>query len=109
MYIIPEELIREFRRVRSNNYSENRGHIETLGFLIGYKFEDNLIGTNLFFPVQEATCSRVDDKGKSLRLTLRNLTCYFLSYNLFLGINGQDSITWAFDNFKSKRKEKPVL
>ena len=64
MYIIPEELIREFRRVSANNCSEDGGHIETLGFLIGYKSNDNLVGTDLIFPEQEATCSRVVDNGK---------------------------------------------
>ena len=66
MYIIPEEVIREFRQVSSNNRSDNGGHIETLAFLIGYKQDDNFIGTNLIFPEQEATCSRVDDKGKAI-------------------------------------------
>ena len=65
MYIIPEELIREFRRVSANNRSDDGGHIETLGFLIGYKQCDNLVGTNLIFPEQEATHSRVDDKGNN--------------------------------------------
>ena len=63
MYIIPEELIREFKRVSANNYNNDGKHIETLGFLIGYKLDDNLVGTNLIFPEQEATCSRVDDNG----------------------------------------------
>ena len=68
MYIIPEELIREFRKVSANNFSEEGGHVETLGFLVGYKQDDNLIGTNLIFPEQEATFSRVDDNGNYLLL-----------------------------------------
>ena len=62
MYIIPEDALREFHRVSSRNRS-NGHHIETLGFLLGYKSDDNLIATNLIFPEQEATSSRVDDKG----------------------------------------------
>ena len=65
MYIIPADLLRIFRDVSANNYSSTNGkHVETLGFLLGYKSEDNLIATDLIFPQQDATCSRVDDKGK---------------------------------------------
>lgn len=62
MYIIPEELIREFCQVSANNLQGGK-HVETLGFLFGHKSHDNLIGTDLIFPEQEATCSQVDDKG----------------------------------------------
>ena len=48
MYIIPEELIREFRRVSADNYSDIAGHVETLAFLVGYKLDDNLIGNILW-------------------------------------------------------------
>ena len=65
MYIIPSDLLRTFRNVSANNYSNGNGkHVETLGFLLGYKSEENLIATDLIFPKQDATCSRVDDKGK---------------------------------------------
>ena len=64
MYIIPSELLRKFRDVSGSNYSKNSKHVETLGFLLGYKSEENLIATDLIFPQQDATCSRVDDKGK---------------------------------------------
>ena len=79
MYIIPEDLIREFRKVSSDNCSDTRRHVETLGFLIGYKLDDdNLVGTDLIFPEQEATCSRVDDKGTvqyKLEKYIVNLQC----------------------------------
>ena len=67
MYIIPEELLREFRKVSSNNRSPQDGrHVETLAYLIGYQSDGNLIGTDLVFPKQSATSSHVDDKGKFL-------------------------------------------
>ena len=65
MYIIPEQLKREFRKVSSNNRSPQDGrHVETLAYLIGYQSDGNLIGTDLVFPKQSATSSHVDDKGK---------------------------------------------
>ena len=64
MYIIPEHLLREFRKVSSNNRSiEDGRHIETLAYLIGYHSDGNLVGTDLFFPTQTATSSHVDDTG----------------------------------------------
>ena len=71
MYIIPADLLREFRDISANNYSSTNGkHVETLGFLLGYKAEENLIATDLIFPQQDATCSRVDDKGKLIFETI---------------------------------------
>ena len=65
MYIIPEHLLREFRRVSSNNRSSQDGrHVETLAYLIGYSDDGNLVGTDLVFPMQSATSSHVDDRGK---------------------------------------------
>ena len=64
MYIIPEELLREFRKVSSNNRSQDGRHVETLAYLIGYQSDGNLIGTDLVFPKQSATSSHVDDRGK---------------------------------------------
>ena len=65
MYIIPEQLLREFRKVSSNNRSPQDGrHVETLAYLIGYQSDGNLIGTDLVFPKQSATSSHVDDIGK---------------------------------------------
>ena len=73
MYIIPSDLLRQFGQVSSINHSKHDGRtIETLGFLLGYKTDDNFIGTDLIFPEQEATCSHVDDKGK---LQNRNCLC----------------------------------
>ena len=64
MYIIPEGLLQEFRKLSSDNRSDNGRHKETLAYLLGYKLDkDNLVGTDLIFPEQEGTCSRVDDKG----------------------------------------------
>ena len=65
MYIIPQELLREFRKVSSNSRSPQDGrHVETLAYLIGYQSDGNLIGTDLVFPKQSATSSHVDDIGK---------------------------------------------
>ncbi len=65
MYIIPEQLLREFLKVSSNNRSPQDGrHVETLAYLIGYQDNGNLIGTDLVFPKQSATSSYVEDRGK---------------------------------------------
>ena len=65
MYIIPEQLFREFRKVSSKNRSPYNGrHVETLAYLIGYQSEGNLIGTDLVFPKQSASSSHVEDRGK---------------------------------------------
>ena len=70
MYIIPADLLRKFRDVSGSNYSKQAKHVETLAFLLGYKSEENLIATDLIFPQQDATCSRVDDKGKLIFETI---------------------------------------
>ena len=65
MYIIPEQLFREFLKISSNNRSPHDGrHVETLAYLIGYQSDGNLIGTDLVFPKQSATSSHVEDRGK---------------------------------------------
>ena len=88
MYIIPSDLLRQFGQVSSINHSKHDGRtIETLGFLLGYKTDDNFIGTDLIFPEQEATCSHVDDKG----------------------IQGEDSLDWAFKALRSEGKMEPCL
>ena len=62
MYIIPEQLLREFRKVSSNSRSPQDGrHVETLAYLVGYQSDGNLIGTDLVCPKQSASSSRVDD------------------------------------------------
>ena len=87
MYIIPSDLVRKFHGVSSNNYSQNGKHIETLGFLLGYKSNDNYVATDLIFPEQQATCSRVDDKG----------------------IGGEDTLVWAFQTYMLEKKKKPIV
>ena len=56
--------MREFRKVSSNNRSQDGRHVETLAYLIGYQSDGNLIGTDLVFPKQSGTSSHVDDIGK---------------------------------------------
>ena len=65
MYLIPLEVIKQFGSVSAKNKSNGGKHIETLAYLVGYKSNDNFIGTHLVFPEQEGTGNRVDDKGKS--------------------------------------------
>ena len=66
MFIIPEDLFWVPHKVSASNISNKGKHVETLGFLLGFKSDDNLIGTDLIFPQQDATCGHVDDKGKYL-------------------------------------------
>ena len=63
MYLIPSEIIKQFESIASENYSSNGQQVETLAYLIGYKSNDNFIGSHLIFPEQEGSCSSVDDKG----------------------------------------------
>jgi hypothetical protein len=65
MYLIPLEVIEKFGSVSAKNKSDCGEHIETLAYLVGYKSNDDFIGTHLVFPEQEGTGDRVDDKGKS--------------------------------------------
>ena len=65
MYLIPLEVIQHFGSVSGNNKSDSGQHIETLAYLIGYKSNDDFIGTHLVFPEQEGRSDSVDDKGKS--------------------------------------------
>ena len=64
MYLIPLEVIEQFGSVSARN-KFNGEHIETLAYLVGYKSNDNFIGTHLVFPEQEGKIDSVDDKGKS--------------------------------------------
>ena len=65
MYLIPLEVIKQFGSVSAKNKSDSGHHIETLAYLIGYKSNDDFIGTHLVFPEQEGKSDSVDDKGKS--------------------------------------------
>ena len=65
MYLIPLEVIKKFGSVSAKNKSDRGEHIETLAYLVGYKLNDDFIGTHLVFPEQEGTGDRVDDNGKS--------------------------------------------
>ena len=65
MYLIPLEVIKQFGSVSAKNKSDTGRHIETLAYLIGYKSNDDFIGTHLVFPEQEGKSDSVDDKGKS--------------------------------------------
>ena len=65
MYLIPFEVIEQFGLVSAKNKSDCGEYIETLAYLVGYKSNDNFIGTHLVFPEQEGKIDSVDDKGKS--------------------------------------------
>ena len=65
MYIIGSNLISQFVRIASSNFSTKDGcHIETLAFLIGYCDIDNYIATDLIFPNQHGEPHKVEDLGK---------------------------------------------
>ena len=71
MYIIPEQVLKEFQKVSSSNKSvHDGGLIETLAYLIGYWCNWDLIATDLVFPNQSATSSHVDDRGKQITLSI---------------------------------------
>ena len=65
MYLIPLEVIKKFGSVSAKNKSDCGEHIETLAYLVGYKSNDDFIGTHQVFPEQEGRSDSVDDKGKS--------------------------------------------
>ena len=60
---IPESIVSEFVEVSSKNFSRDSGHIETLAFLVGYKNDNDVIATELIFPKQLGTPTKVDDLG----------------------------------------------
>ena len=62
---IPESIISEFVEVSSRNYS-----IETLALLIGYCDGNDIIPTELVFPKQNGTATKVDDLGKDYFIKL---------------------------------------
>ena len=67
MYIIGSNLISQFVKIASNNFSSNDGHlVETLAFLIGYGDAQNYIATDLIFPNQHGEAHRVEDLGMYL-------------------------------------------
>ena len=60
-YLISENVIREFLDVCKRN--SINGPLETLAFLLGYKIGNELVSTELVFPRQVGTQSKVEDKG----------------------------------------------
>ena len=65
MYIIPEKVRRVFHQISSKNLSPlDKGHVETLAFLIGKVQNENYLGTHLIFPKQNGEAFRVTDEGK---------------------------------------------
>ena len=70
-YKFPEEALDKFTEVAKLNKSEeDHGHIETLGYFLGYEDETNgtVVATELVFPNQIGTSVLVSDEGK---LTLK--------------------------------------
>jgi hypothetical protein len=67
MYIIGSNLISQFVKIASNNFSSNDGRlVETLAFLIGYSDSYNYIATDLIFPTQHGEAHKVEDLGMYL-------------------------------------------
>ena len=64
MYLIPFQVIKQFELVASENYSSDGEHVETLAYLVGYRSNENLIGSHLIFPEQEGSSNSVDDLGR---------------------------------------------
>jgi hypothetical protein len=63
--IIPSELVSEFSKIAKNNVDGNNRVVETIAFLIGFTSEEGQVGTEILFPNQNGTASRVEDNGKS--------------------------------------------
>ena len=62
---IPQELIQRFLEIASNNKAEDKGHIETLAYLMGHKQENGtIVATELIFPAQKGSSTLVEDEGK---------------------------------------------
>ena len=119
MYIIGSNLISQFVKIASQNFSNNDGrHIETLAFLIGYWDIDNYIATDLIFPNQYGEAHKVEDLGNYIGFKI--LDCVFSPYStvpnqslilfsFILGIENEDSLPWAFETFKTERNKTPIL
>ena len=75
MYKIPTDLIQKFTEISKTNLSaSDGGHIETLGFVVGFSENQTRIGTHLVFPDQSGTSSLVDDEGMhKLQYCTKNL------------------------------------
>ena len=66
-YKIPESFIKCFTEYATKNKSPiDQKHIETLAFLVGYKEDNEIIGSDLVFPKQRGGISDVEDHGKFL-------------------------------------------
>ena len=66
-YKIPECMIKCFTEYATKNKSSvDKKHIETLAFLVGYKEDNEIIGTDLVFPKQKGAAFDVEDHGKCL-------------------------------------------
>ena len=64
-YKIPECMIKCFTEYATKNKSSvDKKHIETLAFLVGYKEDNEIIGTDLVFPKQKGAAFDVEDHGK---------------------------------------------
>ena len=62
---IPKTALETFISVSSKNFAQNSDlHIETLAFIIGYQDGERIVPTEILFPKQDGTQSKVDDNGK---------------------------------------------
>ena len=68
-YFLPENVISTFLSHAVNNFSGTEArHIETLAFVVGKKIENEVTATDIMFPQQEGTSTRVSDSGKNSML-----------------------------------------
>ena len=84
---IPQAMLDCFMEMACSTVNNEGQIIETLAILVGYQDADgNGHGTHLVFPVQDATCSHVNDKG----------------------INGNDTVWYLQEHLKSEIEEQYV-
>ena len=70
-YSIPSDVIEKFSQVACHNRCSRTGnHIETLAYLVGHRNDNTLIATDLVFPTQVGTTTKVDDEGKIKQFNL---------------------------------------
>ncbi len=60
---VPDKVQTAFLNVARGNRDKDGTLIETLCFLVGHETKDNLIVTDIVFPVQEGNGGKVDDCG----------------------------------------------
>ena len=63
-YKIPSGLIEAFLNIARETKGEDNLHVESLALVVGYRENNTLTATHLYFPAQKGTSSLVIDQGK---------------------------------------------